>query len=193
MATAPIMTAEGNEARFMVQVASKFALTCGLADAGALHGPTVIVCAPGGHSKTFDTDDIQLERLFAEGKASIVAVAERDSVVLDAFVQEFNTRYPEHPVYHAWPGLVDTNCLSNSTLGQPLRFFMQLFNPIGMFLVGSKPDVFAEMPVWLATKGGEASAPKFINNKLKPMKPTPATNDPALRQRVWDTVFQIYK
>jgi len=80
---------------------------------------------------------------------------------------------------------IATNAAANRGFPFPLP---QLYSTFGG-IIGNKPEVFADVPVLLATQGHESG--RYVNWRLKPVSVTPWAKDAANRSALWDKLASM--
>eukprot|EP01112_Ceratiomyxa_fruticulosa_P019620 TRINITY_DN6464_c0_g1_i2.p1 TRINITY_DN6464_c0_g1~~TRINITY_DN6464_c0_g1_i2.p1 ORF type:complete len:294 (+),score=47.36 TRINITY_DN6464_c0_g1_i2:296-1177(+) len=183
----PVITTEGHERHFIVQVVSRFAFIQLLASANILAPDATImsICAPGeGKEKSANMDDF-------EGKigGSFLAVVGHESTILDSFHEELAIRYPEKTIIHESPGLVRTETVKN--LPWYIRGVFKLF---GGF-IASTPEQYSAIPLNLIAQGKEklyrGSYRAFYYSKEKAIDPSAETKNEELRHEVVRRLTEI--
>ncbi|KAK7023059.1 hypothetical protein R3P38DRAFT_3396670 [Favolaschia claudopus] len=183
--------ADGYDTAFAVQAISRFVLAYLLTKRGALApGASVLSIAAQGQSlDDLSADDLSLERHLASGisqTSMFLNQSKRDSCVLDAFHEELNIRYPQYRYFHLSPGLVSSEQFDvNKFPG-----FMKYAVWFGQKLVGTTPDKYATLPVYLLT-AAPASADRYFDNKLKPQKLGNWAADAGNREALWNKLVDI--
>jgi NAD(P)-dependent dehydrogenase (short-subunit alcohol dehydrogenase family) len=166
-------TSEGIESHFATQVLSRFLLNYILASSGVLKEASVSVMAPGGTQTEFNLDDIELASSKDAGRyAQMAKHVSRDGVIADTYTKALQANFPQIKFFHVFPGLVQTNIMTNQNLPVPVK---QLINyvvyPIASRTFGNTVESYADIPVFLAAnKAAEELAEKegyFLDNNNK--------------------------
>ncbi|KAJ7084966.1 hypothetical protein C8R44DRAFT_862252 [Mycena epipterygia] len=187
--------ADGYDTAMAIQCVSRFALTYLLTTRGAL-APNAIVLAIAGVGQSLDdlrVDDLDLRGKLAAGASKLtmfIDQAKRNSSMLDACNEEFNTRYPQYRYLHLWPGLVSSEEFSVSKFPAPLNIAMW----IGIKTIGTTPEKFANNPVYLlASPDAQKTlgADKYFDYKLNPMQPGKWAKDAKNRAELWDKLIEM--
>ncbi|KAJ7863470.1 hypothetical protein B0H14DRAFT_2574856 [Mycena olivaceomarginata] len=146
--------ADGYDTAFAVQAISRFALAYLLTKRRALaSGASVMSIAAQG--ETLDdlfVDDLSLARRLATGISQTTMFldqSKRDSCVLDAFHEELNIRYPKYQYFHLSPGLVSTEQFDVNKFPGLMKYAVWF----GQRLIGTTPDKYAILPVYILTDG----------------------------------------
>eukprot|EP01112_Ceratiomyxa_fruticulosa_P019625 TRINITY_DN6464_c0_g2_i1.p1 TRINITY_DN6464_c0_g2~~TRINITY_DN6464_c0_g2_i1.p1 ORF type:complete len:297 (-),score=59.61 TRINITY_DN6464_c0_g2_i1:131-1021(-) len=183
----PVITTEGHEFHFMVQVLSRFAFIQLLTSANILTPDATIlsICAPGAAGeKKANMDDF-------EGKlgGSFFSIAAQGSLLIDAFHEELAIRYPEKTIIHEHPGIVRTDTINN------LPWYLRLpFKLVGGFIAIS-PEQYSAIPLDLIAQGKEklyrGSYRAFYYYKEKAIDPNAETKNEELRHEVVRRLTEI--
>lgn len=185
-----VENSDGLEQAFVVQTVSRFAVAYLLTTHGFLapNASCLSVANVGQSLDDLDVDDLSLRAAFESGKRYKVGLfmdqSKRDSSVLDAFHAELNTRFPQYNYYHVWPGLVRGENFSLSKFPFPLNCLVWM----GLQLIGSTPEIFANVPVYILLKpeGEKKIEPsQYWSYTLKPMQPGKWATQSENREAVW--------
>ncbi|KAJ7119701.1 hypothetical protein C8R44DRAFT_921985 [Mycena epipterygia] len=175
-----IPNADGDDTALAIQAISRFALAYLLTTGGAL-APNAIVLSIANVGQTLDdlrVDDLSLRGKLAAGSSKLslfLNQSKRDSC-------EFNARYPQFRYFHQWPGLVATEEFSTNGFPLPIRLGMW----VGMKLIGTTPEQFANYPVYKTLGSG-----KYFDYKLNPIQPGKWAKDPKNRAELWEKLKEI--
>ncbi|KAF8501940.1 NAD(P)-binding protein [Gautieria morchelliformis] len=189
-----VLTSEGIEQHFAVQVLSRFVLGYKLAvdsDPVVKRG-VMSVMGPGVTFSTVDYDDIDMEKANKKGAPGILSSVSRDSVVIDMFTEEFARRTPSVMFTHVSPGAVKTNVASNSSLPWYLSAVLKVVLPI----MGQTPASYAEVPFYLlANPVGRAATSSvcFWNENAVETAANPALQDEGIKTAIWEHMMEKMK
>jgi hypothetical protein len=109
--------------------------------------------------------------------------AERDGLVVDAITQEFQAQNPSVKFYHLFPGVVTTEASANAGFPTVVQWGFKLVGPI----IGNAPDVYAEIPVHIATA---QPAHRFFS-KLSEVQPNKWTEIKEHRAAVFQNMLGL--
>ncbi|RUS19496.1 hypothetical protein BC937DRAFT_87389 [Endogone sp. FLAS-F59071] len=176
-------TTEGIERQFAVQSLARFVIIEMLIPAlkKAHGGARVIdVMAPGGKNVEF-LEDIE----FQKRSYSFFAAIARDTGYHDLMAKAFTARYATSNIqfHHISPGIVDTGAIKN------MPWYIRMFSFIFPF-ISTKPEDYAETPVYAATSEEFAVSGKLLGEKLEEIKVPEVFNDPAQAEKLWTYSIQ---
>jgi len=182
----PVITTEGHERGFMVQVLSRFAFIQLLTSANILtpNATVLTVCAPGAAGeKKANMDDFE-----NKAPGSFFSVAQHQSILLDAFHEELAIRYPEKTIIHEGPGLVRTETSNN------LPWYIRVpFKLLASFV--TTPEQYSLIPLDLLNQGKEklyrGSFRAFYYTKEKATDPNAETKNEEFRHEVVRRLTEI--
>lgn len=187
-------TSEGIEKQFAVQVLSRVGLAKQLVDAATIKRGILMVAAPGqGSSTPIDVDDLDFVKVKNAGKWwggpwGLMKKGAQSASVLDAACQHLAEQNPNLTVTHAFPGIVNTDALSNQGHNSLLVLAGKLAGPI----LASKPGPggYAELPFYLlANKEGqrylETGRANLISSGLNKLELSKNVRDKSVRDKIW--------
>ncbi|KAF7357452.1 hypothetical protein MSAN_01341300 [Mycena sanguinolenta] len=182
--------ADGYDTPFAVQAISRFTLAYLLTKRGALaSGASVIsIAAQGQTLDDLSVDDLSLKGRLSTGSQTTMFLnqSKRDSCVLDAFHEELNIRYPQYRYFHLSPGLVSSEQFDVNKFPGIMKYAVWF----GQRLIGTTPDKYALLPVYLLT-AAPASSERYFDSKLKPKRIGKWAADPENREKLWKKLVSI--
>ncbi|KAJ7660571.1 hypothetical protein B0H17DRAFT_1095066 [Mycena rosella] len=184
--------ADGYESGFALQAISRFALMYLLTTRGALapNAAVMSVCNQGQSLDDLSVDDLSLEGQFTAGLSKttfFMNQSKRDSSVIDAFYEEFNIRYPQYRYFHLYPGLVNTEDFDYNLFPGFLKYGAWL----GMKLIGTTPDQYANLPVYVLTAPPESTKDRYFTSTLAPGTLGKWAADKGNREALWPKLLDI--
>ncbi|KAJ6451626.1 hypothetical protein C8R45DRAFT_1124728 [Mycena sanguinolenta] len=183
--------ADGFDTPFAVQAISRFALAYLLTKRGAL-APSAAVISIAAQGQTLDDlsiDDLSLKERLATGVSQTTMFlnqSKRDSCVLDAFHEELNIRYPQYRYFHLSPGLVSSEQFDVNKFPGIMKYAVWF----GQRLIGTIPDKYAILPVYLLT-AAPASSDRYFDSKLNPKRIGKWAADAGNREKLWEKLVSI--
>ncbi|KAJ6577213.1 hypothetical protein B0H19DRAFT_550016 [Mycena capillaripes] len=183
--------ADGYDTSFAIQAISRFALAYLLSKRGALApGAAVMSIADQGQSlDDLSIDDLSLARRLAAGISQTTMFldqSKRDSSVLDAFHEELNIRYPKYRYFHLSPGLVSSEQFDVNKFPGLMKYAVWL----GQRLIGTTPDQYAILPVYILTAAPSTTG-RYFDSKLNPKRIGKWAADARNREGLWAKLVEI--
>ncbi|KAJ7155110.1 hypothetical protein C8R46DRAFT_1196650 [Mycena filopes] len=193
---AMVPNADGIDTPFAIQCLSRFGLAYLLTTRGAL-APTgaavMSICSTGRSLDDLDAADLTLATRTQSKSVTALFMdqSKRDSTVIDSFTEELNTRYPTNRYYTLWPGLVKSEQFSLSKFPG----FIKLAMWVGLRLIGTTPDQYANIPVYILASPdaphtlGETN--RRFDYKLNPSECAAWAQDAGKRAAVWGVLGRM--
>ncbi|KAF7365552.1 hypothetical protein MVEN_00428500 [Mycena venus] len=182
---------DGYDTAFAIQCISRFTIAYLLTKRGAFaSGASVMSIAAQGQSLDgLSVDDLSLARRLATGLSSTTMFLEqskRDSSVLDAFHEELNIRHPQYRYFHLSPGLVSSEQFDVNKFPGFIKYAVWF----GQRLIGTTPDQYAVLPVYLLT-AAPVTADRYFDSKLNPTRIGKWATDARNREALWEKLVGI--
>ncbi|KZV90358.1 NAD(P)-binding protein [Exidia glandulosa HHB12029] len=174
---------DGFDSHFAVQVFSRVFLAYHLRD--LVKHSSMAIMAAGEGKKPFNVDDITLEGSKARGEYGMFGEStSRDVTVIDSAWIEL-AKISTAQFTHLFPGIVRTAVLANSGQSSIVVWIHWLAG----FVIGQTVESYAEIPFYLtANPEGRKLIEReggWLNENLKKLAPSPASEDVATRQIIW--------
>ncbi|PVG01536.1 hypothetical protein CPB86DRAFT_794903 [Serendipita vermifera] len=133
-----------------------------------------------GHGGAVDLNDLGLVKTYTLKNAGTYAIT-----CTDAAIQEFASRYPTVPFYHAFPGMVSSPMMR--TLFPGAQFFAPLLKPLTV-----TPAQCAEIMWWRLWSSEEhwKTGSHEIDNKGSELTPNRNVTE-EVRKAIWDHAISI--
>jgi len=175
-----------------VTVLSRFALAYYLSyESNVVKKSVVSILGPGHGSKSFDVDDILLEKVKAQKKYGFISSATRNSTISDAVTLYLSAARPTVQYTHLGPGVVKTDVMANSNQG----FLLATAFKLACVLVGQSAADYAEIPFYLTAnpEGREQVAKEslFWDEKPKRVEASPAAKVDETRTKIWEKLVAL--
>ncbi|KAJ7097531.1 hypothetical protein C8R44DRAFT_717163 [Mycena epipterygia] len=184
--------ADGYDTAFAIQAISRFALAYLLTERGALTSDAAVmsIAATGESFDALSVDDLSLARHLATGISQTTMFldqAKRDSSVLDALHEELNIKYPKYRYFHLSPGLVSTEQFDINKFPGLLKYGVWL----GQKLMGTTPEQYAALPVYLLTAPAPSITGRYFDSKLNPGRLGRWAADARNREALWGRLVRV--